>query len=93
MKMKNLAKGTFLSETPLSENVVYYRANKNNATHYIYIMKEYTRDNTIIFQTRSCIQMSIAGYNAQRRSMVYNIEQIKKITQLTRKNIPRISRL
>ena len=72
MKMKNLAKGTFLSETP-----VYYRANKNNATHYIYIMKEYTRDNTIIFQTRSCIHMSIAGYNAQKRSMVYNIEQIK----------------
>ena len=58
--MKNLAKGTFLSETPLYtiEQI------KNNATHYIYIMKEYTRDNTIIFQTRSCIQMSIAGYKS-----------------------------
>ena len=38
--MKNLAKGTFLSETPLSgECCTYYRTNKNNATHYIYIMK------------------------------------------------------
>ena len=31
-----------------AENVVKYRANKNNATHYIYIMKDYTRDTTII---------------------------------------------
>ena len=31
-----------------AENVVKYRANKNNATHYIHILKEYTRDITII---------------------------------------------
>ena len=32
-----------------AENLVKYRANKkNNATHYIHIMKEYTRDITII---------------------------------------------
>ena len=59
MKMKNLAKGTFLSVTPL------YTIEQIKITqHYIYIMKEYTRDNTIIFQTRSCIQMSIAGYKS-----------------------------
>ena len=31
-----------------AENVVKYRANKNNATYYIHIIKEYTRDITII---------------------------------------------
>ena len=40
-------------------------------------MKEYTRNNTIIFQTRSCIQMSRAGYKSLSKTLVYNIEQIK----------------
>ena len=48
MKMKNLAEGTFLSEALINGDVVYYRANKNNAKHYIHIMKEYTRDIMVI---------------------------------------------
>ena len=73
---------------------------KNNAAHYIRIMKEYTRDIKVIvsnmftyIDVKSRLYMFI--WNTQKRRMLFIIEQIKIMQHTTYtlwKNIPGISR-